>query len=70
MSIAFLVCGSTLTAAQLQSAALAFPADVGVIAVTCALEAEPGFRTLGAMSVLSIGLLDDLRQLLSRAAQS
>ncbi|MDF2916414.1 MAG: hypothetical protein K0S70_631 [Microbacterium sp.] len=70
VSIAFLVCGSTLTAAQLQSAALAFPADVGVIAVTCALEAEPGFRTLGAMSVLSIGLLDDLRQLLSRAAQS
>ncbi len=70
VSIAFLVCGSTLTATQLQSAALAFPADVGVIAVVCALGAEPGLRRLGSMSVLSIGLLDDLRQLLSKAAQS
>lgn len=70
VSIAFLVCGSALTPAQLQSAALAFPADVGVIAVTCALDAEPRFTRLGAMSVLSIGLLDDLRQLLARAAQS
>ncbi len=70
VSIAFLVCGSTLTATQLQSAALAFPADVGVIAVTCALDAQPGYKRLGSMSVLSIGLLDDLRQLLAKAAQS
>lgn len=70
VSVAFLVCGSTLTPTQLQSAALAFPADVGVVAVVCSPEAEPGFRRLGSMSVLSIGLLDDLRQLLARAAQS
>lgn len=70
VSIAFLVCGSTLTPAQLQSAALAFPADAGVIAVVCAPDAEPGFTRLGTISVLSIGLLDDLRQLLAKAAQS
>lgn len=70
VSIAFLVCGSTLTPAQLQSATLAFPADAGVLAVVCAPDAEPGFKRLGTMTVLSIGLLDDLRQLLAKAAQS
>ena len=70
VSVAFLVCGSALTPAQLQSAALAFPADVGVVAVACDPAAEPGFRRLGAMSVLTVGLLDDLRHLLARAAQS
>ncbi|KZE91443.1 DUF58 domain-containing protein [Microbacterium sp. TNHR37B] len=69
-SIAFLVCGSTQTARTLQAAALAFPADVAVVAVICNPEAEPGFRRLASMSVLSIGLLDDLRLLLARGAQS
>lgn len=69
-SIAFLVCGSTQTARTLQAAALAFPADVAVIAVICNPEAEPGFRRLGSMAVMTIGLLDDLRQLLARGAQS
>lgn len=69
-SIAFLVCGSTQTARSLQAAALAFPSNVGVVAVVCNPEAEPGFRRLGTVSVMSIGLLDDLRQLLARGAQS
>lgn len=69
-SIAFLVCGSTQTARSLQAAALAFPPDVGVVAVVCNPEAEPGYRRLGSMSVMSIGLLHDLRQLLARGAQS
>jgi uncharacterized protein (DUF58 family) len=69
-SIAFLVCGSTQTARSLQAAALAFPANVGVVAVVCHPEAEPGYRLLGGMSVVSIGLLDDLRQILARGAQS
>jgi hypothetical protein len=68
-SIAFLVCGSPQTARTLQTAALAFPSDVAVVAVLCNPEAEPGLRRLGSMSVLSIGLLDDLRQLLARGAQ-
>jgi uncharacterized protein (DUF58 family) len=69
-SIAFLVCGSTLTPAQLQSAALAFGTEVAVVALVCAPTAEPGIRRLGSMTVVSIGLLDDLRQLLAKGAQS
>ena len=69
-SIAFLVCGSTQTARSLQTAALAFPSNVGVVAVICNPEAEPGFRRLGSISVMSIGLLDDLRQLLARGTQT
>jgi uncharacterized protein (DUF58 family) len=69
-SIAFLVCGSTQTARSLQAAALAFPPDVGIVAVVCNPEAEPSYRRLGAMAVLSIGLLNDLRLLLARGAQS
>ncbi len=69
-SIAFLVCGSTQTARSLQAAALAFPSNVGVVAIICNPEAEPGYRRLGSMSVMSIGLLDDLRQLLARGAQT
>lgn len=70
VSLAFVVCGSAVTARTLQSAALAFPPHVGVVAVLCSPEAEPGARRLGDMQVLSIGLLDDLRHLLSRGATS
>ena len=69
-SIAFLVCGSTQTPRLLQAAALAFPPDVAVVAVVCNPEAEPGFRRLGTVTVLTIGLLDDLRHLLARGAQT
>lgn len=68
VSVGFLVCGSTVTAHQIQSAALAFPADVGVAAIVCNPEAEPGYRRLGEISVVSIGLLDDLRHILGRGA--
>ncbi|WP_404442730.1 DUF58 domain-containing protein [Microbacterium marinum] len=70
VSIAFLVCGSTLTPAQLQTAALAFGSDVAVAALVCAPTAEPGIRRLGSMTVISIGLLDDLRHLLAKGAQT
>ncbi|WP_394280386.1 DUF58 domain-containing protein [Microbacterium sp.] len=70
VSVAFLLCGSTVTPAQLQSASLAFSSEVAVAALVCAPSAEPGIRRLGSMSVLSIGLLDDLRHLLAKGAQS
>ncbi|MEW1834079.1 DUF58 domain-containing protein [Microbacterium sp. NPDC079995] len=69
-SIAFLVCGSSLTPSQLQSAALAFGTEVAVVALVCAPTAEPGIRRLGSMTVVSIGLLEDLRHLLAKGAQS
>ncbi len=70
VSVAFLVCGSPLTPTELQTAALAFGAEVAVVAVVCAPASEAGIRRLGTMTVISIGLLDDLRQLLARGAQS
>ncbi|QPE03835.1 DUF58 domain-containing protein [Microbacterium schleiferi] len=70
VSLAFLVGGSTMTAAGLQRAALAFPSHVGVAAVICDLEGEPRLRRLGDATVISIGVLDDLRQILLRGAQS
>lgn len=70
VSIGFLVCGSTPTLRMLQHAALAFPADVGVAALVCDPTAEPGYRTLGSTSIVTIGLLEDLRHILARSAKS
>lgn len=69
-SVAFLVCGSTPSPRSLQQAALSFPADTGTAAVVCDPAAAPGVRRLGAVDVLKVGVLDDLRQLLSRRAAS
>ena len=66
VSVGFLVCGSSVPAHTLQSAALVFPGDIGVVAVVCDPEAEPGVRRLGRVVVVTIGLLDDLRQILAR----
>lgn len=68
VSIAFLVCGSAVTARSLRLAALAFPSDIAVIAVMCDPHSEPGFRSLGDITVVSIGLIDDLRHLLARGS--
>ena len=70
VSIAFIVCGAALTARQLQAAALSYPANVAVVAIVCDLNAEPSIRTLGEMRVVTIALLEDLRQLLFRRSQS
>lgn len=67
-SLAFLVTGSTATLSQIQSAALAFAQDVGVIAVVCDPESEPSVHAVGRARVLSLGVLDDLRQLMARGA--
>lgn len=68
VSVGFLVCGSTMTASAIQSAALGFPSDIGVAAVICDPDAEPRSRRLGRIGVVTIGLIDDLRQILARGA--
>ena len=70
VSIGFLVCGSTPTLRMLQHAALAFPADAGVAALICDPTAEPGYRTIGPTSIITIGLLEDLRHILARSVKS
>ncbi|MGC4175297.1 DUF58 domain-containing protein [Demequina sp.] len=68
-SLAFLVTGSEASLARLQSAALAFPADVAVAAVVCDPQSEPSIHPIGHTRVLTIGLLGDLRQLLAKRAR-
>jgi hypothetical protein len=66
--VAFLVCGSTPTPAQLRAASTRFPLGVEVVAIVCDPEAAPGLRRVVGLSVLTIGLLEDLRVSLSRSA--
>ncbi|MBC7591084.1 MAG: DUF58 domain-containing protein [Salinibacterium sp.] len=68
ISVAFLVCGSTVSPQELRAASTRFPAGVEVVAVVCDPESTPGLRRVGGLSVLTIGYLDDLKQSLARAA--
>lgn len=67
-SVAFLVCGSTPTAADLRAASAFFPLDVEVVAIVCDPEVIPGFRRVTGLSVLTIGYLQDLQKSLARSA--
>lgn len=67
-SLAVLVTGSAVSVNQMRAAALAFPVDVAVAAVVCNPESEPSIRALSSMRVLTLGVLGDLRDLLSRGA--
>lgn len=68
ISVAFLICGSTATLAELRAASTRFPAGVEVVAVVCDPEALPTLRRVAELSVLTIGFLDDLQKSLSRTA--
>jgi len=68
ISVAFLVCGSLATPAELRAASNSFPVDVAVVAVVCDPDAVPGFRRVAGLSVLTIGYLEDLRIALARTA--
>lgn len=70
LSIAFVVCGSQVPLTRLRQAALAFPEDAAVIAVVCDERAHPRLRPLGSLTLLTVGLLDDLAGLLLRGAQT
>lgn len=67
VSVAFLVCGSVVTAAQLRAAANQFPAGVETVAVVCDPEAVPGVRKLAGLTVFTIGFLEDLSGFLARS---
>jgi uncharacterized protein (DUF58 family) len=65
-SIAFLVCGSTVGAAQLRAAAAHFPLGVEVVAIVCDAGAAPSLRRVTDLSVLTIGFLEDLQKSLAK----
>jgi len=69
-SLVFMVTGSAAPLSRTQSAALAFGPDIGVAAVVCDPQAEPAVHAVGNSRVLTIAVLDDLRQLLARKARS
>ena len=69
MSIAFVVCGSKMTARRLQSIAVQFPTNVAVVAVLCDQSAEPSFRDFAGLTVMTISVLDDLRNLMARSSR-
>lgn len=66
ISIAFLLCGSTVTATQLRSAAAHFPLGVDVVAIVCDEGAVPSLRRVADLSVLTIGYLEDLQRSLAK----
>lgn len=68
ISIAFVVCGSTMTPQRLRALSLKFPTNVSVVAVLCDPSQEPAYRNLAGTNVLTIGVIDDFRSLLSRYA--
>ncbi|GAA3774705.1 DUF58 domain-containing protein [Microbacterium kribbense] len=70
LSLAFVVCGSKTTPLQLRQAALGFSAGTAVVAVVCDQQAPPRTRPLGALTVMTVGVLPDLPGLMLRGAQS
>jgi uncharacterized protein (DUF58 family) len=70
VSLAFLVCGSATTAAELRAASMKFPLGVEVVAVVCEPDAAPRLRTAPGLTVLTIGYLDDLPKALARAVST
>jgi len=66
ISIAFLICGSTPSAAQLRAAAAHFPLGVDVVAIVCDEGAVPSLRRVADLSVLTIGYLEDLQRSLAK----
>jgi hypothetical protein len=68
VSVAFLVCGSTVTSSQLRAASAQFPPGVESVAVVCDPESVPGVRALAGLTVFTIGYLEDLKAFLARSA--
>jgi len=68
VSVAFLICGSTVTSQQLRAASRKFAMNVEVVAIVCDPEIVPGFRRVAGLSVMTIGYLEDLKRALARSA--
>jgi hypothetical protein len=68
ISVVFLVCGSSVSAAQLRAASAQFPLGVETIAVVCDPESVPGMRRVAGLTVFTVGFLGDLGRFLARTA--
>jgi uncharacterized protein (DUF58 family) len=70
ISVAFLVVGSTVGVPALRRAATRFPVGVEVVAVVCEPEAVPRSVRVGALTVMTVGYLEDLRHALQRSVNA
>jgi uncharacterized protein (DUF58 family) len=66
VSVGFLITGSLPAAQMIHAASVTFPAGVEVVTIVCQPEAVPGLKRMGRLSVVTIGRLDDLQQILGR----
>lgn len=70
LSLVVTVSGAPVGLHALRQAALALPRDVEMLAVVCDEQARPSMARIGQLTVLRVGVLGDLSQLLVRGAQS
>lgn len=66
VSVAFVVTSALVEAKTVHAASVVFPAGVEVVVISCAPESSPSMRRLGRLSVLTVGRLDDVKQLLAK----
>ena len=67
-SVFFLIVGEHVTATQLRRAAAAVPPGIRAFAIRCAHGMDAGKASIGDLTVLSLGNLDDLAIILRKAA--
>ena len=66
VSVGFLLTGSIPDAKTIHAASVSFPAGVEVVTIVCQPEATPGLKMLGRLTVITVGRLDDIKQILGR----
>lgn len=70
LSVAFVICGSQTGLERLRRAALAYDAATAVIGVVCDETAHPRVRPVSGLTIMTVGLREDMPQLLSRGMKS
>ena len=70
ISVAFLVCGTSVTLGDLRAASVQFAAGVEVVVVVCDPESVPGLRRVAGLTILTIGHLADLTASLARSVNA
>jgi uncharacterized protein (DUF58 family) len=68
LSIAFVLCGSSVDRTRLMQLPLRFEPGVRVVAIVADPGSRPSYRLLGDVGVLTIPVLDDFRAMLLRVA--
>lgn len=69
-SLVVVVVGSPVSYRQVQHATAPFGPEVRVVAMVCDPNIQPGVQTVGELTIVRLGVLNDLQQLLLRGAVS